>query len=289
MQNWFNKFLFLIVLILLFSLVSSEILNLQNKNSKILEVSYLDVGQGDATLISYLGKYQVLIDGGPNGKVLLAELGKQMPRMDKKIEIVILTHPDADHLSGLIDVIDSYEIGIFLDNGQRVETKVFQELEEELEKNKIERGLLNEGAAIGIGRYLDFNVFNPDEVWEEDRKRNEQSVVLRMDFGKNSFLFTGDATVETEKDMIDDLESLDVDWLKAGHHGSKSSTSKELLKAVTAENVIFSVGEKNRYKHPSTEILERIKKINVNIFRTDEMGTVKVICKEPDTDCFVEE
>ncbi len=132
-----RKFLLLFVGILFFILVVFNFISWKNKELNILEVSFLDVGQGDATLISYLGKYQVLIDGGPSGKKLLQELGKQMPTVDKEIEIVILTHPDFDHLAGLIDVARNYKVGIFLDHGQKADTEIFKDLENVLIKEEI--------------------------------------------------------------------------------------------------------------------------------------------------------
>lgn len=245
----------------------------------------MDVGQGDATLISYLGKYQVLIDGGPSGKRLLQELGKQMPTMDKKIEIVILTHPDFDHLAGLIDVARSYEIGIFLDNGQKADTEIFKELENVLAKEEIKKNLLFEGSRISIGRYLNFEIFNPDEISGNKKNRNENSIVLKMVFGNNTFLFTGDATSKVEGDMINKLIDLDVDWLKIGHHGSKHSSSQEFLEKTSPRFAIISVGAKNGYKHPATEVIERIKKQKITLFRTDKLGTIEVFCRVPTKEC----
>ena len=283
-----RKFLYFIIGILCFMILVFQAISWKGRNFNMLEVSFLDIGQGDATLINYLDKYQVLIDGGPSGKKLLEELGKQMPAMDKKIEIVILTHPDFDHLAGLIDVVKNYEIGAFLDNGAIADTQVFEEFENVLKEKQVEKENLIENSEISIGEYLKFRVFNPDEEVGESKDRNENSVVLRMDFGINSFLFTGDAPSGIEKDMIADGENIDVDWLKIGHHGSKNSSSEEFLIATSPKFAIVSVGDKNRYKHPATQVLELIKKIDVPLLRTDKEGTIKISCKVSTSECFRE-
>ncbi len=282
-----RKFLVFIIGVLFLVLVVFEVVSFGNKQNDILEVSYLDIGQGDATLISYLGKYQILIDGGPSGRKLLEELGKQMPIMDKKIEIVILTHPDFDHLAGLIDVVKNYEVGVFLGNGASADTQIFEELESVLLEKNIEKEILTEDSKISIGNNLNFEIFNPDDATLESKDRNENSIVLRMDFGINSFLFTGDATGDIEKDMITDGENIDVDWLKIGHHGSKHSTTEEFLVATSPKFTIISVGARNKYKHPAVEVLELIGKVGVPILRTDENGTIEVFCRIPNEECVL--
>lgn len=280
-----RKFLWMVVGIAFLILIVFEFVDWDKQGENTLEISYLDVGQGDATLISYLGRYQVLIDGGPSGRVLLEELGKQMPVMDKEIEIVILTHPDLDHLAGLIDVVKNYKVGTFLDNGQTADTDIFRELETVLQEEEIQRGVLVENSKISIGKYLNFQTFNPDKTVKVDKARNDQSIALRMDFGINSFLFIGDATQKSEKDMIEDSEDIDVDWLKIGHHGSKHSSSTEFLKATSPRFAVISVGEKNRYKHPDIEVLERVDAERIQLFRTDELGTIEVVCRILNEEC----
>lgn len=282
-----RKALLFLVIVLVVLLVVVELLSFNKSKHEFLEVSYLNVGQGDATLISYLGKYQVLIDGGPSGKRLLRELDAAMPLMDRKIEVVILTHPDKDHLAGLIDVLRNYQVDSFFDNGQAADTQIFRELEGELIKGELERKTLLEGSAIAIGSHLKFKVFNPDQKPNIKEDRNEKSIVLRMDFGTNSFLFTGDATDDSESDMLGDLEDVDVDWLKLGHHGSKHSTSDDFLKKVSPQFAIASAGLNNRYKHPNEEVIEKLFSQGVKLLRTDELGTIKVECSSLELDCLL--
>ena len=289
MELTFKKALLVFVILFGAIFAGQEITNARNEKTESLEVNFMDVGQGDATLINYLGKHQVLIDGGPNGKEFLYRLGKVMPWGDKEIEVVVLTHPDKDHLAGLIDLAENYKVGIFLYNGQSAETEIYKQLQETLVEKNIKQEILLEGSNINIGKHLKLKVFSPDVLITEDKKRNEQSIVLRMDFGENSFLFTGDAEMKTEKDMIDDEEDLDVDYLKVGHHGSKHSTSKEFLAKVTPEYAIISSGKDNRFGHPASEVLEKLNLIRAKIFRTDEKGTVKVVCRNIKEKCYLKE
>lgn len=247
-----------------------------------LEVSFLDVGQGDAILINYLQQYQILIDSGSSGKKVLVELSKVMPFMDDKIEVVIVTHPDKDHFAGFIDVLKKYNIGLILDNGQDFDDEVWQEFQKLIAEKGISKQTIVEGSTMQIGGVKDiqnigFKFFNPDKIENDKKEKNESSIVTRVDYGENSFLLTGDIGFDTEVDMIFDKEDLDVDWLKAGHHGSKYSGSDFFLARVTPAWAIISVGE-NNYGHPTEEALNRLRSVGSGILRTDELGTITVQC-----------
>ena len=287
MQLTFKKVLLVFVLVLAVLLVSYEMIDRGQEKGAPLEVHFLDVGQGDAILIEYLNDYQILIDGGPSGKKLLSELGKVMSPLDYKIELVVLTHPDQDHLAGLIDLAQSYEIGLFLGSGQEADTVIYAQLKQALDEKEIRQEMIGEGSKLDIGKYLSLEALNPDSINEGEADRNQQSVVLRMDYGKNSFLFTGDAEDSTEKDLAADMEEIDVDWLKVGHHGSKSSTSEEFLKLTSPSHAIISAGKANRYGHPHKEVLGRLEQNGVNILRTDERGTVTVKCWNAERECEI--
>ena len=256
------------------------------KNNRIapLEVSFLDVGQGDAILINYMHQYQILIDSGSSGKKVLAELSKVMPFRDDKIEVVIVTHPDRDHFAGFIDVLKKYEIGIILDNGQDFNDEVWQEFQRLIANKKIPKQVITEGSSmsVGVGGNLSsirFKFYNPDKIVVDKKEKNDSSIVARLDYGENSFLFTGDIGFDAEVDMIFDKENLDVDWLKVGHHGSKYSGSDFFLARVTPKWSIISVGE-NSYGHPTEEALDRLQKVGSEILRTDELGTIVVQCEK---------
>lgn len=274
---------------LIFFSAAFLLLNLAFASNKLaqngLVVSFLDVGQGDATLIDYFGQHQILIDGGPNGKKLLAEVGKILGS-DKKIDVVILTHPDKDHYFGLIDLLDNYEVGLFLYNGSWPENDALKALEEKIQKRKIRKQKVISGNLIELGNFFKMKVLNPD-FWinGNDQEKNSQSVAVRLDFGKNSFLLAGDAEQETEWDMIEDGDEIDVDWLKVSHHGSKNSSSQKFLELVSPYYAVISSGKNNSYGHPAEETLNRIKSVGAEIFRTDQLGTVNVLCPAPEKDC----
>lgn len=255
--------------------------------SQALKVSFLDVGQGDSTLISYLGDYQILIDGGPSGSKLISELSKEISPLDRKIEVVILTHPDKDHYEGLIDFLEKYETGLFLINGSEDDAESYAQLKDVLEQKNIKTEKAAEGSDLQIGKYLGMKFFNPDDVSDNKDDKNNNSVVARLDFGDNSFLFTGDAEFETEGDMLSDGEDVDVDFLKVGHHGSKNATGVDFLKKASPKYSIISVGQ-NSYGHPTKETLGRLEEAGSEILRTDEKGTINIICEGPKVDCEME-
>jgi len=240
-----------------------------------LTVSFLDVGQGDAILISDNRNNQLLIDGGPNGRELLYQLGKEMPLLDKKIEAVILTHPDADHLTGLLDLLESYQVDLFLSNGQGEDNPVFKEFEELLHQSSATEKKLAAGEIIEFGE-IKLVVLSSGGEGIEDK--NEASVVIKLNYGENSFLFTGDIEANKESELVLSGVDLEADWLKVGHHGSANGTSNFFLRKVKPLNAVISVGKKNRFGHPAKTVLERLRNHNVEIWRTDERGTISVEC-----------
>lgn len=283
----YKKTLIIFIVILLIAFFSLTWLESENEKAVPLSVSYLDIGQGDATLIQYLGTYQILIDGGPSGKRLLPELSKVIPPTDHTIELIVLTHPDKDHLAGLIDVVENYSVKAVLNNGQDADTNIYRQYKKAIQDRDIQEYVFKEGSRISLGSELELRSYNPDSAVEEKSDRNENSVVVRMDYGDNSFLFVGDADFATEKDIASDEENVDVDWFKVGHHGSKNSTSDEFLRAVTPKWSIISAGKSNRYGHPNDELLERLKAVGTDILRTDENGTVTVECMSAENECIL--
>lgn len=280
-----KKILWGVIFLSAFYLVSGQLRAWSPESAVPLKVHFLDVGQGDAVLIDYLGGYQVLIDAGPSGEKLLKQLGQVLPPGDKKIEIALLTHPDKDHLAGFLDLLDNFQVDLFLTNGQKADSGTFSAFEEKLKEKEIKRETVYEGSVWSIGRDLEFQVFNPDsEMGEEKGEKNEQSVVLRMEFGQNSFLFAADAERVTEVDLLSDGEIGPVDWLKVAHHGSKNATTEEFLAAAQPEKAIISVG-KNSYGHPTQEVLSRLEKAGAEIFRTDQHGTISVFCLSSKQSC----
>lgn len=265
-----------------FSVVSGVFLVITERSFSPLRVVFLNVGQGDAILISQ-GKTQVLIDGGREGKVLLGRLGRQMPFWDRQIESVIATHPDADHVGGLAAVISRYHVSTYLSNGSEGESEVFRNLRETLEADRsVGQSVIGTESKIIFPGGAEFRVLFPENgAVKASSETNEGSIVARLVFGDTSFLFTGD--LPHEETVLPDITPTKV--LKVAHHGSKYSTSDEWLSRVQPDDAIISVG-KNRYGHPSDEILSRLRQRGVRILRTDQRGDIVYVCRE--TSCHLE-
>lgn len=238
-----------------------------------LHVTFLDVGQGDAIFLQTPSGKQVLIDGGPSDTALLSQLGRRMPFWDRSIDLVLLTHPESDHVTGLIAVLERY----------RVDAVIFREMA--LDSATYERWLEvvdAEGAAVYVGEAglhlvldggLEMVLLHPGSELEEDANNN--SIVMRLTYGQVSLLLPGDVEAEVERELVTAGAVQKSTLLKVPHHGSCSSTTQAFLDAVDPELVVISVGADNRFGHPCDEVLERLG--DLPVYRTDEQGAVEVV------------
>ena len=258
----------LLFVILLFAVNLVVLSMLVFTSRRSLTVSFLSVGQGDAIFIETPAGKQVLIDGGPDRSVL-RELTKQMGPLDRSIDIVVATHPDKDHIAGLADVFDRYQVSMFLEPGIASDTSYAQALrhgvsvETDLEHLEARRGM-----RIHIENALYMDVLFPDrEV--DSIETNTGSIVLRLVHGENEFLFTGDAPLSVEDWLVMlDGGELASNVLKAGHHGSRTSTGEILLNATDPQYVVISAGVGNSYGHPHEEVVERIRMHGATLLST---------------------
>lgn len=242
-----------------------------------LQVVFLDVGQGDSILIQK-GTRQILIDGGPNGKTELAELGKYLPYFDREIELVIVTHPDKDHIAGLVDVARNFKIGKVVATGAEKDTAACKEWKDILAYEKIEVLEAIWGDEISIGEAKLKIIFPSGPVDSAAGDANNKSVVARLDSGKSSFLFTGDVESPAEQEILAGGENIDVDFLKIAHHGSKYSSSEEFLDETSPREAVISVGANNSYGHPTGAVLDTLREQGIKILRTDESGDILYRC-----------
>jgi len=256
----------------------------QNRND--LEIIFLDVGQGDAILITQ-GNRQTLIDGGRNGKLLLNKLGKYIPFWDREIEAVIVTHPDQDHIAGLIDVFKNYQVGAVIRTGARSEAETFRVFEEKINQEKAENVGALKNVFLQFPQGPEIKILYPFSLADDSDKNNSNagSVAVKLAWGKNSFIFTGDLPGENEIKLVNENFDLKTDVLKIAHHGSKYSTTEEFLNAVQPEDAIISVGKNNTYGHPGKEVIDRLLARGTRILRTDEMGDLRYECKTADEKC----
>jgi len=273
-----KKYLPHLLIIFLFLIASGLWYNLYaaSSNSNYLKVVFLDVGQGDSIYIETPDGHQMLIDGGPDARVL-SQLSQVMPFGDRSIDVVVATHPDADHIGGLPQILDTYEVSTFIENGVTSNTKVYQSLEQKILKNKIKKIIALRGNSILLDKEknIHFDILFPDrDVSNFDS--NDASVVGKLVYGNESFMLTGDATVYTEN-LIKWNESdaiLKSQVLKLGHHGSHTSSSLPWLESVNPEISIISAGKDNRYGHPHKDILERLKDLKIPYLATYEKGNI---------------
>jgi len=239
-----------------------------------LEVDFLDVGQGDSIFIQAPNGNQVLLDSGPNKKVL-SELSKVMPFYDRSIDLAVESHPDNDHIAGFIDVLKKYNINAVMESGVEMDTPVYKELENIIKESNIQKILAKRGMRINLGDNIYIDVLLP-VVNNPNFSPHDGMVVLKLNYGKNSFLLTGDMENKMENYLMSIDKNLKSNVLKVGHHGSKTSTSEALLGYVNPDYAIISVGKDNRYGHPHQEVLERLNQFQIPILRTDEKGMIKI-------------
>lgn len=258
-------------------LLASIIFYLQKSNE--LKVVFLNVGQGDAILISQ-GNSQILVDSGKSGKIILEKLGKYIPFWDRQIEGIVITHPDFDHIAGFVDVLENYEVKTIVRTGARSDSKTFEALSEKISKENAQNVEARSGVKMKFSRGAQLEVKYP--IFPKDifsKNTNDESVVVGVDFGESSFLLTGDLPMEKESELISVTKNIGAQVLKVAHHGSKYSTGDEFLKTVNPAEAIISVG-KNNYGHPTPEVIERMESRGIKIRRTDQEGDIAYRCNE---------
>src|SRR3989344_299224 len=215
----------------------------------VLTVAFLDIGQGDAIFIEAPNGNQVLIDGGPNKSVLRA-LGKMMPFYDHTIDAIVATHPDQDHISGLVDVLNRFSVAAVFEPGVNASTSAYQTFEKTIADKKVPRILARRGMRIVLDEGVFLNILFPDRD-VNNTETNTASIVAQLHYGNTNVLLTGDSPQAIEKYLVSlDGKTLHSDVLKPGHHGSKTSSSLEFVTAVTPTYAVISSGKDNKYGHP---------------------------------------
>ncbi len=274
MKKVLNKIILIVILIAINFFLWQEVL-FSSKESELLTISFLDIGEGDSILIDDSFGNQILIDSG-NGEKILKALDKNMPVHDKKIELAILTHPDTDHMKGFLDVIEAYEVDKFLYTGVKKDSHVYNSLLNLVREENIDLKIAIQGQDIALANGANLYVLYPDKNLEgfESKDTNDYSIITKLIFGKFSLLLTGDAARKLEAYLLNSDLNLNSTVLKVGHHGSKSSTHPLFLIRVNPKVAVISVG-KNNYGHPAPEILERLS--NILTLRTDLDGDIKIV------------
>ncbi len=245
-----------------------------------LHVSFLDVGEGDAILIRQ-GSEQILVDGGPSPQAICLALGKEMPFWDRTIELVVLTHPHADHVAGLVEVLNRYKVKQVLYPDLEYQSPVYNEWLNLIKQKDIKYTLAQAGQQINLGTGAVIEVLNPqpDYITGTVSDIDNNSVVLRVKMSNVSFLLTADIMREAEFALITRRASLASTILKVAHHGSDTSSTPEFLAVVNPRMTIISVGKDNPFGLPSEEVVARLEQEpgKENVFRTDEHGIIEFI------------
>lgn len=277
MSNRYNFRKIYMLAFIVFSLLSIFMMSCSSPTTKInsdphvMLVHYIDVGQGDSILIQVNNK-NLLIDSGPKSdeKKLFSYLSSLYLY---KLDYVIATHPHDDHIGNMAEVIKKYDVLKFYAPKVQSSTKTFEQMIDALKSKGLKINVIKKDTnSIDLGENTKISVFSPAKDSYEDL--NNYSPVIKIEYGSTSFLFTGDAQADVEKDILANNEDIKADVLKIGHHGSSTSTSEGFLAKVNPSISVISVGKDNIYNHPSENTIKNLKKRNIITYRTDIDGTI---------------
>jgi len=272
-------FIWLIVTLILLVFMGRQMFS--RRDARELRVTFLDVGQGDSCVIESLSGKVIVIDAGniidegsdDQGRRVVAPYLRS--RGINAIDILILTHPDTDHIGGAASLIHEFPVGLLLENGQfgKTESALIAPIFREAKRRNAAIRIARRGQKIILDDGAILTVLAPTDAMMTS-KENEASIVLRLDYGRHSFLFTGDAGEPEETELLTARQNLACDVLKVGHHGSRFSTIPAFANAVKPRHAVFSCGKRNNYGHPNPDVMNRLKSMNATIYRTDTQGAI---------------
>ncbi|MFA6307828.1 MAG: MBL fold metallo-hydrolase [Patescibacteria group bacterium] len=252
---------FIILSLLLFTLYKDD-----NK----LEINFLDVGQGDAILIRTPDGQNILIDGGPDN-ILLSKLAKVLPWWERDIDYLVITHYHADHMMGFIELLNKYKVKNVLVTAHIPDDFLYKVWTDKLVEKNIKPSIVKVGEKFIVSDDLAWQIILADSFHED---YNENSLVIRLSYKDNDFMFMGDLGIEGEEKIL--LMGIDInsEYLKVGHHGSRYSSSDKFLQAVSPEVCIIQSGQDNKFGHPHEEAINRLKDVGCQIMNTQDLGTI---------------
>ena len=268
-------------LILFFAMFAAGILFLSESHQPIpftqdteqeLRIWFFDIGQGHAVFLEMPTGEQILVDGGPSATIL-SKLGSVMFPWDRTIDAIVLTHPDADHMTGLVPVLENYEVKNVYETGVVAYTPQMKAFSQAVENEDTNHHLVSTGQEIYFGD-VKIEIISPEdpEVGMAVEDRNNASTVLLISYGETNILLTGDAEKDAESIFASQVG--DIDAFQVGHHGSMSSTTRSLLDEINAEVAIIQVGKDNSYGHPHPVVIGRLLDYGIRILRTDLDGDI---------------
>lgn len=239
----------------------------------VLEISYLDVGQGDAAYIR-VNDFDILIDAGPK-----SDSDKLMKQLEEKniddFEIVIATHPHEDHIGGMTKVFEKYDVESFYMPKATNTTKTFENMMKAVSNEGLNANVIKEGTSFELGEGARIDVYSPIQESYDDL--NDYSPIMKLTYGNKAFIFTGDAEKVVEEEVVKKYANeLKADVIKFGHHGSSTSSTKEFIEAISPKYGIISCGVDNSYGHPHKETLKIIDEMGIEAYRTDKQGQITI-------------
>ncbi len=245
-----------------------------DQSSSKLEVDFLDVGQGDATLIKISSGPIILIDGGPDNSII-KRLGENMSNQKRQIDLIIISHFHDDHITGLIEVLKRYEVKKIIYQADSPSSKIWEIFLSTVKNKSIPLVTLDEAMQIKFTEDCFLNLLNPESLSIPEDDNN--SLLTKLDCDGIKILFTGDNNYKVEKALLDSDWDLSADILKISHHGSKTANSEVFLQQVNPQKAVISVGADNRFNHPSPEIIDRFNNLEIMIYRTDQQGDIHIL------------
>lgn len=242
-----------------------------------LKVAFLDVGQGDSILIQAPNGQTMLIDGGRS--ISLADT-VIIPKLKEwgasQVDVLVVTHPDADHISGLAGVLEKFPVALVALTGDQHATQIYERLLLDIRDKNVTALKVRTGTAIPFDPTVKLDVLAPDDAAVNQPNTNDGSIVIKLTYGQTSFLFTGDAEFAENLTILRRGADVRSTVLKLGHHGSSTSTDENWLRAVQPQLGIISVGKDNPFGHPHKEVISALDKLGIPYIRTDEHGTITV-------------
>lgn len=270
-------FLFFLLLFIIITYFLNQLITIQENNLKIY---FLDSGQADSILIKTPEKQNIIIDLG--SQIGLKKLNRKIPWWDKKIDLLIISHPHDDHLAGIPLLLEKYKIEKIIFTGIECKSPLYQEILKQIKGKKIDLLIPQEKQKIILGKKCELNFLYPRESLNKKNieNLNNSSIINQLDCEGSISLFMGDAEEVVEKKILEESYNLKSDILKVGHHGSISSSHQEFLEKVKPKISIIMVGEKNKFNHPHLRTIKKLQKIGSLIFRTDLNGTITMEIKK---------
>jgi len=273
-KNFKFFLLFFIIIIFTISFLSGIVYS-QDFDGQ-LHAYFIDVGQGDCILIKTIednNRSKMLIDAGQRWKS--DDVQKILNYLEiEKIDIVVGTHAHSDHIGGLIDIIDNYKIGKVLDSGVKHDTATYDDYINSINSNDVPLIEVRAGMKKELVEGVNFEILNPFEPLTTDL--HKENIVGQLRYEDVGFMLTGDIEKNGEENILNEFENIKNNILKVAHHGSKTSTSKKFLNKVNPDIAIIQVGEDNQYGHPDSEVVNKLKEKNINIYRNDKDGDILV-------------